>query len=256
MANEKKILSVRTLNRRGSKPQVERKRRARINKCLDALQDLVFDKESIKAGARIEKADILETTVNFIREAKGSGANIQPRLLDKFKSDAKSDKDEFLQSDLSVVNKYNDGYLQCVKNARQFLYDESVPSAFADRITSHLYSMLHDFNSRVGSTIKISDNTNSDGSITSSDVVPCVGFIPENNSAVLQVVQGRLPSGQLAYLLQHCPYDNNHNLNECRPKSASSYSSFSNSPAYMDDVEEMKQTDDLVWRPWSQEKKS
>lgn len=58
------------------KPMLERKRRARINKCLDELKDLMVsalqkDGESI---TKLEKADVLELTVRHLRKLKSHGA--------------------------------------------------------------------------------------------------------------------------------------------------------------------------------------
>merc|ERR1712141_947919 len=52
------------------KPLIERKRRARINACLDELKDLMVfalqtEGESI---SKLEKADVLELTVNHLRK--------------------------------------------------------------------------------------------------------------------------------------------------------------------------------------------
>ena len=58
------------------KPLLERKRRARINRCLDELKDLMVsalqkDGESI---TKLEKADVLELTVRHLRKLKAHGA--------------------------------------------------------------------------------------------------------------------------------------------------------------------------------------
>ena len=54
------------------KPLLERKRRARINKCLDDLKDLMVtalqaEGESI---TKLEKADVLELTVKHLQKLK------------------------------------------------------------------------------------------------------------------------------------------------------------------------------------------
>merc|ERR1711874_265018 len=54
------------------KPLIEKKRRARINSCLDELKDLMVfalqaEGESI---SKLEKADVLELTVNHLRKLK------------------------------------------------------------------------------------------------------------------------------------------------------------------------------------------
>lgn len=57
--------------RKVMKPMLERKRRARINKCLDELKDLMVD-SVMKDGEefiKLEKADILEMTVQYLRKS-------------------------------------------------------------------------------------------------------------------------------------------------------------------------------------------
>ena len=58
------------------KPLLERKRRARINGCLDELKELMeyLGAESGQRLARLEKADVLEVTVNHLKSLKANGA--------------------------------------------------------------------------------------------------------------------------------------------------------------------------------------
>ena len=57
------------------KPLLERKRRARINSCLDELKELMefVGGESGQRMARLEKADVLEVTVQHLRSLKARG---------------------------------------------------------------------------------------------------------------------------------------------------------------------------------------
>merc|ERR1712115_717921 len=62
--------------RKVMKPLLERKRRARINKCLDDLKDLMVtalqsEGESI---TKLEKADVLELTVKHLQKLKRQNA--------------------------------------------------------------------------------------------------------------------------------------------------------------------------------------
>ncbi|XP_037956270.1 enhancer of split m5 protein-like [Teleopsis dalmanni] len=49
------------------KPLLERQRRARMNKCLDALKTLVAELQSDDAILRMDKAEMLETTIVYMR---------------------------------------------------------------------------------------------------------------------------------------------------------------------------------------------
>lgn len=61
--------------RKVMKPLLERKRRARINKCLDDLKDLMAECVAQTGDAKFEKADILEVTVQYLRKLKESKAS-------------------------------------------------------------------------------------------------------------------------------------------------------------------------------------
>ncbi|XP_004519661.1 enhancer of split m3 protein [Ceratitis capitata] len=62
--------------RKVMKPLLERKRRARINKCLDDLKDLMVEclQQEGEHVTRLEKADILELTVEHMRKLKQRGS--------------------------------------------------------------------------------------------------------------------------------------------------------------------------------------
>ncbi|XP_061400354.1 enhancer of split m5 protein-like [Musca vetustissima] len=49
------------------KPQLERERRARINKCLDTLKELVAEFQGNDSILHMDKAEMLETAVKFIK---------------------------------------------------------------------------------------------------------------------------------------------------------------------------------------------
>ncbi|XP_072157317.1 enhancer of split mdelta protein isoform X2 [Bemisia tabaci] len=55
-------------NQRITKPMLERRRRARINRCLDELKELMVKTLQDKGEnvSKLEKADILELTVNYL----------------------------------------------------------------------------------------------------------------------------------------------------------------------------------------------
>ncbi|XP_067620012.1 enhancer of split m5 protein-like [Eurosta solidaginis] len=50
------------------KPLLERQRRARINKCLDTLKSLVAEFQGDDAIMRMDKAEMLESTIAFMRQ--------------------------------------------------------------------------------------------------------------------------------------------------------------------------------------------
>uniref|UniRef100_A0A7N8YLM6 Hairy-related 8.2 n=1 Tax=Mastacembelus armatus TaxID=205130 RepID=A0A7N8YLM6_9TELE len=54
------------------KPLIERKRRERINNCLDQLKETVIGAFRLDQN-KLEKADILEMTVKHLRNIQNSG---------------------------------------------------------------------------------------------------------------------------------------------------------------------------------------
>ena len=72
---EKSTLSRTHQYRKVMKPMLERKRRARINKCLDELKDLMVSALQTEGESitKLEKADVLELTVRHLRKLKAQG---------------------------------------------------------------------------------------------------------------------------------------------------------------------------------------
>ncbi|XP_075164871.1 enhancer of split m5 protein-like [Haematobia irritans] len=50
------------------KPQLERERRARINKCLDQMKELVAELQGNDSILRLDKAEMLEAAVTFMKK--------------------------------------------------------------------------------------------------------------------------------------------------------------------------------------------
>ena len=113
--------------RKVMKPLLERKRRARINKCLDELKDLmVFALQSEPEGTdlnKLEKADVLELTVQHLQKLKHQKMlHVNPSL----------DEDRF-----------RSGFTSCANEVSRFL--SSVPGVnlqFGTDLMSHLGSGL------------------------------------------------------------------------------------------------------------------
>ncbi|XP_037075841.1 enhancer of split mbeta protein-like [Pollicipes pollicipes] len=58
------------------KPLLERRRRARINRCLDQMRDLMVEALSMEgdSAAKLEKADVLELAVRHLQRLRGQRA--------------------------------------------------------------------------------------------------------------------------------------------------------------------------------------
>ena len=109
--------------RKVMKPLLERKRRARINKCLDELKDLMVfalqnEGESI---TKLEKADVLELTV---------------RHMQKLKSQDKLG----LTPQATYAGKFKAGYTHCVHEVSRFMTTQAL--AVDDRLSGKLIRHL------------------------------------------------------------------------------------------------------------------
>jgi len=107
-----------------TKPLLERKRRARINKCLDELKDIMTvalqaEGENV---SKLEKADILELTVRHLHKMA------QGRRL-------------FARSPLEDLQKFQAGYTSCANEAASFLLSApEVDVRLSQRLLNHLSS--------------------------------------------------------------------------------------------------------------------
>ena len=86
--------------RKVMKPMLERKRRARINKCLDELKDLMVATLESEGEhvTRLEKADILELTVSHLQKMK------QQRKLNSNGSSTMNQAEGFRSGYIHAVN--------------------------------------------------------------------------------------------------------------------------------------------------------
>merc|ERR1712024_410872 len=107
------------------KPLIERKRRARINSCLDELKDLMMfalqsEGESI---SKLEKADVLELTVKHLRKLKRQQMLAVNPGLD--------------------MDRYRAGYTTCATEVSRCLASTGVDISIGSRLMSHLGHKLN-----------------------------------------------------------------------------------------------------------------
>jgi len=111
--------------RKVMKPLIERKRRARINACLDELKDLMVyalqsEGESI---SKLEKADVLELTVKHLRKLKRQQMLAVNPGLD--------------------MDRYRAGYTTCATEVSRCLASTGVDVTIGSRLMSHLGNKLN-----------------------------------------------------------------------------------------------------------------
>ncbi|XP_066583224.1 enhancer of split mgamma protein-like [Prorops nasuta] len=114
-----------------TKPLLERKRRARINRCLDELKELMVDALETEGEniSKLEKADILELTVRHLQRLQASRSlgglsNLSPN-----------------NEEASCENRWKSGFGHCAAEACRFL-SVRLPGEAADRLAKHLATGL------------------------------------------------------------------------------------------------------------------
>ena len=137
--------------RKVMKPLLERKRRARINKCLDELKELMVhalqhEGESI---SKLEKADVLELTVRHLQKLKRQQMLALNPALD--------------------LDRFHAGYTTCATEVSKCLASTGVDITVGSILMSHLGQKLHTIeSSRVSSLkVKVSSSAASDGGYSS-----------------------------------------------------------------------------------------
>ncbi|XP_062845290.1 hairy and enhancer of split related-7 [Trichomycterus rosablanca] len=113
-------------DRKLMKPQVERRRRERMNRSLDNLRTLLLQGPEHQTGSqrRVEKAEILEHTVLFL----------QTSMADAQKSKRQEESTE--------EHQFLDGFSTCLQKAVWFLQEESKNRGQQDTLSSSLYQCL------------------------------------------------------------------------------------------------------------------
>ncbi|KAL6261608.1 hypothetical protein P5V15_006695 [Pogonomyrmex californicus] len=112
-----------------TKPLLERKRRARINRCLDELKDLMVDALETEGEniSKLEKADILELTVRHLQKLQASRSSGLSATI------ASGDE-------ISAESRWQSGFGHCAAEACRFL--SSLPGEAAERLARHLAAGL------------------------------------------------------------------------------------------------------------------
>merc|ERR1719400_2763534 len=106
------------------KPLLERKRRARINKCLDELKDIMTAALQAQGEnvSKLEKADILELTVRHLHKMQQAR-----RLMSTSRNP------------LEEIHRFQAGYSSCAQEAASFLLSTpGVDVRISQKLLSHL----------------------------------------------------------------------------------------------------------------------
>ncbi|KAG7210947.1 hypothetical protein KM043_016321 [Ampulex compressa] len=112
-----------------TKPLLERKRRARINRCLDELKDLMVDALETEGEniSKLEKADILELTVRHLQRLQASRPSGLSTTITS-------------NEEVSAESRWQSGFGHCAAEACRFL--SALPGEAAERLARHLAAGL------------------------------------------------------------------------------------------------------------------
>uniref|UniRef100_A0A1B0B475 Protein hairy n=1 Tax=Glossina palpalis gambiensis TaxID=67801 RepID=A0A1B0B475_9MUSC len=111
-------------DRRSNKPIMEKRRRARINNCLNELKTLLLDatKKDPARHSKLEKADILEKTVKHLQELQRQQAAMQQAI------------------DPKIINKFKSGFTDCVNEVSRF---PGIDPGVKRRLLQHLQNCIN-----------------------------------------------------------------------------------------------------------------
>lgn len=126
--------------RKVMKPMLERKRRARINRCLDELKELMVTTLQSEGEnvSKLEKADILELTVRHLHTLKR-----QHRLV--------------ASPETTYVDRFKAGFSMCANEVSNFLIETVEPTASA-KLIQHLSGCIRQLDNISNSEIRYRQN--------------------------------------------------------------------------------------------------
>ncbi|XP_035738129.1 transcription factor HES-4-B-like [Vespa mandarinia] len=150
-----------------TKPLLERKRRARINRCLDELKDLMVDAFETEGEniSKLEKADILELTVRHLQRLQASRSaglsgfsttTISTIPIPPTAATSTTIKMTTMVNDEAAAeSRWQSGFGHCATEACRFL--ATLPGKAAENLARHLAVGLQN-NSKINS-LNINPNT-------------------------------------------------------------------------------------------------
>ncbi|XP_078266147.1 hairy-related 8.2 [Rhinoraja longicauda] len=173
-SNNVEKLSNAKEERKLRKPLIERKRRERINSCLDQLKETVVNAFRLDQS-KLEKADILEMTVKHLQNVQNSRTMADTKI------------------GLEAQQRYSAGYIQCMHEVHNLLLTcDWMDRTVGARLLNHLLKSLP---------------RSSEESRQSSLKTPVVNPQPSKNqppSATLGNIPGTMGTSPRSSPDQHC----------------------------------------------------
>ncbi|CAH0554812.1 unnamed protein product [Brassicogethes aeneus] len=182
--------------RKTHKPIMEKRRRARINHCLNDIKSLILEamNKDPARHSKLEKADILEMAVKHLQ-------NTQRQQLAMA-----------MATDPSVLRKFKSGFNECSKEIDKYISTlDGVDSAMKQRISAHLQKCIGGIEQVAQFNFPGFNNlpflSNASNIFSQQKLNESINVGDQNNNPRIQIPQGiqlipsRLPSGELALLL-------------------------------------------------------
>lgn len=213
-------------DRRSNKPIMEKRRRARINNCLNELKTLILDatKKDPARHSKLEKADILEKTVKHLQELQRQQSAMQqasdPKVINKFKAgfaDCANEVSRFPGLDPTVKRRLLQHLSNCINGVKTELHQHQrqMASASAQMLPSppsspeqdphHLQQQQHVAAAAAAAAAAASGHPFLVG--TQLQHTMNGYFLPNG----MQVIPTKLPNGSIALVL---PQQQQHHLQQ------------------------------------------
>ncbi|SPP73722.1 protein deadpan [Drosophila guanche] len=192
--------------RKTNKPIMEKRRRARINHCLNELKSLILEamKKDPARHTKLEKADILEMTVKHLQSVQRQQLNMA------------------IQTDPGVVQKFKTGFVECAEEVNRYVSQLDVDTGVRQRLSAHLNNCANSLE-QIGSMSNFNNGYRGQipaglfpaavgGIAASTPLFPSLPQDLNNNSRTettppsiqmggLQLIPSRLPSGEFALIM-------------------------------------------------------
>ncbi|XP_015171439.1 PREDICTED: enhancer of split mgamma protein-like [Polistes dominula] len=251
-----------------TKPLLERKRRARINQCLDELKDLMVDAHETEGEniSKLEKAEILELTVRHLQrsQAAPSTTTTTTRMT------------SIMNDETTAESRWQSGFGHCATEACRFL--AALPGKAAENLARHLAVGLQN-NSKINS-LNINPNLSTTLiDLDHSTLIPCpcpispisstdmnnpisVNKTDHSNDVKIETFKSNSSNviGTTIGTLEDCKrYQDNNQIKltltkDNRKSSMIKRKTMNTQRINMEEEEEIDvervDDDDLMWRPW------
>ncbi|KAG5678179.1 hypothetical protein PVAND_007872 [Polypedilum vanderplanki] len=170
--------------RRSNKPIMEKRRRARINNCLNELKTLILDamKKDPARHSKLEKADILEMTLAFL---KNHQLNLQRQQAAMSQA-----------ADATIASKFKAGFAECANEVNRF---PGMEPQVKRRLIQHLHNCINGVKQEPQHVLPSPPSSpEQDSHITATTN----GYYLTNGSGSgVQLIPTKLPNGNIAFVL-------------------------------------------------------